>query len=180
MVFLCAYDLALFFFIIFLIIPYTMIYLSTHFLECNDHSSFLYGIIFQKNISFISTNCHFCFAWYRFHELFLIFNLNFSFIMHTCIYIVGFTFLVFVLYFPHTDFILYLFILILFFSCRVFFKDFNIILHYSILCNYFICVCVLMYYNFGRYSRFIYCIPPLEDEFGLVSIIERINVNLRM
>ena len=39
---------------------------------------------------------------------------------------------------------------------------------------------VLKYYNFRRYSICIDCNTPLRDEFGLVSIIERTNVNLQM
>ena len=39
---------------------------------------------------------------------------------------------------------------------------------------------VLKYCNFGIYSKCIDCIPPLGDNFGLVRVIERINVNLLM
>ena len=38
---------------------------------------------------------------------------------------------------------------------------------------------VLNYYNFGRYSK-MYCIHPSEDEFGLISVIGRRNVNLQI
>ena len=37
---------------------------------------------------------------------------------------------------------------------------------------------LLKYFNFGRYSRCIVRIPLSGDEFGLVSVIQRINVNL--
>ena len=38
---------------------------------------------------------------------------------------------------------------------------------------------LLNYCNFEIYSK-MYCIPPSGDEFGLVRVIERINVNLQM